>query len=69
MAVPRDMTLELPAHPDKCGRCKLGHHVGTSRECNECGSTDRYPARHCRRRVIGGKRGRNSGTTNTAKSK
>lgn len=50
---------------DKCGR-KCG---GTYRPqgysglgiCTYCGASNRYPARHIRRRVIGGKRGRNSG--------
>lgn len=63
MAVPRDKTLDAPlieGH-DRCDRCKEGYHSNHTRKCSECGSTDRFPATHCRRRTIGGKRGRNSG--------
>jgi hypothetical protein len=69
MAVPFDKTLVLEPHPDRCERCKLGYHQRSDRKCGECGSTDKYPARHNRRKIIGGKRGRNSGTTGTAKTK
>ena len=46
---------------DRCMRCRQGYHGGFNRACSYCGSSDRYPVRSCRRRTIGGKRGRNSG--------
>lgn len=68
MSVPRDKTIEIADHPRKCGGCKMGRH-NSAGYCDYCGASNRYPARHCRRRNIGGKRGRNSGTTGTAKNK
>jgi hypothetical protein len=69
MSVPRDKTLEVPARNNRCNRCKLGYHNNHTRKCDECGSTDKYPAKWGRRRIIGGKRGRNSGTVGTSKTK
>lgn len=56
-------------HRDTCLRCRQGTHTGANRSCTHCGSTDKYPVRSCRRRIIGGKRGRNSGTVKTSKTK
>jgi hypothetical protein len=69
---PRDKTLEAPVvtGQTRCERCKLGYHLPGSRECDHCGSTDKYPAKVGRRgNPIGGKRGRNSGSTGSAKTK
>lgn len=52
----------------KCIRCR--EEFGDRSRCNYCGvSEDRVVRKMRRRRPIGGKRGRNSGTTNTAKNK
>lgn len=52
----------------KCIRCK--EPFGEGERCQECGVHEDRPVRKMRRRrPIGGKRGRNSGTTNTAKNK
>jgi len=69
MSVPRDKTLEAPVHPLRCERCRQGKHMGANGECSYYGSTNRYPARQVRRRVIGGKRGRNSGAVKSSKNK
>ena len=53
-----------------CNRCRTQRAFAESTTCIECGvHEDRKVQRKRRRRVIGGKRGRNSGTTNKAKSK
>lgn len=69
MAEPRDKTLEVKLAKNKCNGCRMGYHHGGDRKCSWCGATDRHPAKRIRRRIINGKRGRNSGTTNTAKTK
>lgn len=69
MTIPRDKTLEVAPSPLKCNGCRQGYHDPHSRRCNNCGATDHFPAKYLRRRNIGGKRGRNSGTTGTAKHK
>jgi hypothetical protein len=52
----------------KCIRCR--EEFGERERCQECGvHEDRIVRKMRRRRPIGGKRGRNSGTVNTAKSK
>lgn len=52
----------------KCNRCK--EEFGEGVRCQECGvHEDRLVKRMRRSRPIGGKRGHNSGTTNTAKNK
>lgn len=51
-----------------CLRCAAPKVDG--RHCGECGvSYDRKVRRRRGRRTIGGKRGRNSGTTNKSKTK
>lgn len=69
MTIPRDKTLEVDPGPLKCNGCRQGYHDERSRVCSWCDATDRFPAKYLRRRNIGGKRGRNSGTVGTAKSK
>jgi hypothetical protein len=54
----------------KCIRCREEFGDRPDSRCQECGvHVDRIVRRMRRRRPIGGKRGRNSGTVNTAKSK
>jgi len=54
----------------KCIRCKESFGERRDSRCQECGvHIDRPVRKMRRRRPIGGKRGRNSGTTNTAKNK
>jgi hypothetical protein len=51
-----------------CVRCK--ERFGRGPKCMECGVHEDRPVRRCRRtHKAGSKRGRNSGTTNTAKNK
>lgn len=51
-----------------CIRCK--EPFGSGPTCQDCGVHQDRPVRRCRRRTKStGKRGRNSGTTNTAKNK
>lgn len=50
-----------------CIRCR--HSFGERERCVECGVHRSRIVRPMRRRRIGGKRGRNSGTTNKAKQK
>jgi hypothetical protein len=50
-----------------CTRCK--EPFGSGPRCLECGVHKDRIVRRIRRRHVGGKRGRNSGTTNKAKQK
>lgn len=51
-----------------CIRCR--ESFGSRERCQECGvHRDRVVQRKRRRRPIGGKRGRNSGTTSNSKTK
>jgi len=53
-----------------CNRCREPEGFATSVTCSNCGvHEDRPVRRNRRRRPTGGKRGRNSGTTNKAKQK
>lgn len=53
----------------RCVRCQAGV-AEIDVTCPECGVNLSRPVRRMRRRAsIGGKRGRNSGTTGTAKNK
>lgn len=52
----------------KCNRCK--EPFGSGVFCQECGVHKKRPVKKMRRRrPIGGKRGRNSGTVGTQKNK
>lgn len=52
----------------KCVRCR--ETFGAGRRCQECGvGRDRIVRKMKRRRPLGGKRGRNSGTVGTSKVK
>lgn len=50
-----------------CVRCREA--FGDHPRCTNCGVHEDRIVRYVRRRIIGGKRGRNSGTVNKAKSK
>jgi hypothetical protein len=50
-----------------CIRCK--EEFGGREHCRNCGVHKDRVVRYIRRRKIGGKRGRNSGTTNKSKEK
>jgi len=53
-----------------CIRCKAANPFAEAPRCWNCGIHKNRLVRKSRRsRPIGGKRGRNSGTTNTAKKK
>lgn len=65
---------------ERCARCKEGKYTKPARsrqgdppgvgQCSNCGVSNTRQVRTIRRnRPIGGKRGRNSGTTKTAKNK
>ena len=51
----------------KCNRCKFDDNYPHRTHCFECGAGRHRPVRKCRRRKIGGKRGRNSGKVQTNK--
>lgn len=60
---------ELPFYGEAngCLRCYEGDYAGG--KCSFCGVKESRPVRYIRRRIIGGKYGRNSGTVGTAGKK